>query len=142
MTIRRQVTRKPETHHRTMANKRFPKHLRLLRGDQFRRVFDARQSIANDCLILYGARNDLDCSRLGLAVSKKVGNAVVRNRWKRRIREAFRLQQNELPVGWDWVVLPKRGAQPDFEAIRESLASLAAKLAQRKPRTKKVRNTR
>ena len=120
-----------------MANKPFPKTLRLLHGPQFRRVFDLRNSVADDCLIVYGARNELDHCRLGLAVSKKAGNAVIRNRWKRRIREAFRLQQHALPTGWDWVVLPKRGAKPEFEAIRSSMLSLTQRLARRKPRPKR-----
>lgn len=129
--------RRRRTHPQMMASRHFPKSRRLLRSPQFRRVFDARNSIADRCLILYGAKNQLGHSRVGLAVSKKAGNAVVRNRWKRRIREAFRLQQQDLPAGWDWVVLPKRGAKPEFASICRSFATLAAKLARRDSRPRK-----
>jgi len=110
---------------------RFPKSARLLNSPQFRQVFNQKQSVSNDVLILYAVKNSELHSRLGMAVSKKVGNAVVRNRWKRRIREAFRLEQQDLPVGFDFVVLPRRGVQPDAGKIRASLLSLSRRLAKR-----------
>ncbi|MFM9117907.1 MAG: ribonuclease P protein component, partial [Planctomycetota bacterium] len=70
-------------------------------------------------------------TRLGLSVSRPVGNSVVRHRWKRRIREAFRQEDTQLPVGVDLVVRPKRGARLDFAAIRQSLPRLAQQVAQR-----------
>ena len=114
----------------------FPKSVRLLASVQFRRVFNGKQSVSDKQLIVYAAKNELTASRLGLAVSKKVGNAVVRNAWKRRIREAFRLQQSELPQGFDFVVLPRRGIEPDAAAIRTSLLSLAKRIAKRAAREK------
>jgi ribonuclease P protein component len=62
--------------------------------------------------------------RLGLSVSRKVGNAVVRNRWKRLIREAFRLHilTDETIKGLDLVVIPQKGIPPvPFEKLRKSL---------------------
>lgn len=108
----------------------YSKQLRLLRSPQFRRVFDAKQSVADRQLIIYARENDRPYSRLGLAVSKKAGNAVVRNRWKRRIREAFRLQRAQLPHGLDLIVLPKRGANPEFAKIHRSLGKLVVRLAE------------
>ena len=65
-----------------------------------------RQSASNGFLVLYVAPNDLGKTRLGLIVSRKCGNAVVRNSWKRALREAFRLSYLDLPVGYDLVALP------------------------------------
>jgi len=123
--------------------KRFTKSARLLSNPDFRRVFDAKNSVADGVLIIYGLRNNLPMSRLGLAVSKKSGNAVARNVWKRQIREAFRTQQGDLPVGFDIVVLPKRGAKPEHNAVQTSLRELTKRLektrrGERKTQRRKV----
>ena len=68
-------------------------------------------------LVVQGCANGLPHTRLGLSVSRRVGNAVLRNRWKRIIREAFRTQRDELPVGLDLVVRPRRGATPVFADV-------------------------
>ena len=86
----------------------FPKHLRLLRRGEFRRVYDeGRRRSAPLCTVFFRS-NGLGESRLGLTVPAAVGNAVVRNRVKRRVREAFRLNRAAIPGGWDIVVNPRR----------------------------------
>jgi ribonuclease P protein component len=112
-------------------DRRFPAKLRVARDRDFQRVFNNRQSVADDCLIVYGCYNDLLHSRVGLTVSRKIGNAVVRNRWKRLIRESFRRQRWELPAGIDFVVLPRRGQSPEWERINQSLGLLATRLKRR-----------
>lgn len=107
---------------------RFPKSARLLKSAQFDRVMKRRQSAGDGMVVVYAAPNDCKHPRLGLIVSRKVGNAVVRNRWKRSIREAFRLEQPNLPQQLDIVVLPRRGAEPDVARLRQSLPRLAAKI--------------
>ena len=114
------------------APNRFPKAYRLLKRPEFQRTFAARHSVADQCLVIYGVPNELPHSRLGLVVSKKVGNAVVRNRWKRCIREAFRTQTSNLPPGWDFVVLPKRGAHPISASVARSVHQLTKRLAKRR----------
>lgn len=113
------------------AQKTFPKETRLLSSPQFRNVFDGKRSVSDDTLIVYATRNEAGQSRLGLAVSRKIGNAVVRNAWKRRIREAFRLQRSSIPVGFDFVVLPRRGAKLASAKIHSSLLALCRRAAKR-----------
>jgi len=114
-----------------MKDQRFRREARLRNQADFDRVFQGESYAADDVLVVNGIRSGLDRSRLGLSVSRKVGNAVVRNRWKRLIREAFRTQCNKLPVGVDFVVRPRRGAVPNFEQIRDSLPSLARRIQRR-----------
>ena len=86
-----------------MTDNRFPKSVRLRRQAEFDRVYGGDVFAADNVLVIKAVKNGLSVSRLGLSVSRKVGNAVVRNRWKRRIREAFRNHQVTLPVGIDFV---------------------------------------
>ncbi len=86
-------------------------------------------------LVVHLVRKEHGDVRLGLSISKRVGNSPVRNRWKRLIREAFRLNRAQLPVGVDIVVRPRKGAQPDFHAIERSLVQLC----QRGARTSRSR---
>ena len=85
----------------------FPKTLRLLRRNEFRRVYqEGRRRSAPLCTVFFRS-NGLSESRLGLTVPAAVGNAVLRNRMKRRVREVFRLHRSSIPGGWDIVVNPR-----------------------------------
>jgi len=108
-----------------MSDNSFPKSHRLLTREQFDRVFAEKCSAADGHLIVYAANNDLEYPRLGLVVSKKIGNAVARNRWKRLLREAFRLSREQLPTSRDYVVLPRNNIEPQLDPLRQSLAQLA-----------------
>lgn len=109
----------------------FPKSRRVRKPADFDRAYAAKAYAADDVLVINAAPNGLEISRLGLSVSRKVGNAVVRNHWKRRIREAFRLNRATLPVGIDLVVRPKLGAESNFHGIAASLPSLVRRIARR-----------
>jgi ribonuclease P protein component len=111
-----------------VSEQRFPKSRRLLKSAEFDRVFQGRRSQGDGVLLLYACENGLKYSRLGLVVSRKTGGAVERARWKRCLREAFRLAQCELPAGLDLVVLPRVGAKPTTAAAKASLVKLAARL--------------
>ena len=119
-----------------MSDSRFPKQLRLLRGGQFEKVYRRRRSAADRLLLVHACENGLDHCRLGLSVSRRVGGAVVRNRWKRLLREAFRQARGELPEGLDLVVSPRRSAtiEPDFAGVRRSLVGLARQAQRRMKR--------
>lgn len=88
-------------------------------------------------LVVYGLPNDGPYSRLGLSVSRKVGNAVVRNRWKRVVREAFRMHAGELPPRLDLIVVPKRNAPPSLAEAVASLVRLSAEVARRLDRRRR-----
>lgn len=110
---------------------RFPKSHRLLTSSDFDRVFAAKQSRADRRLVVYTTANECDHPRLGLVVSRKVGNAVVRGRWKRLLREAFRLLQDELPAV-DIVCLPRPAHAPTLDGLTESLRQLTRPKKQKK----------
>jgi ribonuclease P protein component len=112
-----------------MPDYRFTKAQRLLKPTDFDRVFARRRSQADRVLIVYACENDGEGPRLGLVVSRKVGPAVARNRWKRCLREAFRLAQHELPRGLDLVVMPRPDATPSTAVLQKSLRDLAGRLA-------------
>lgn len=74
---------------------------------EFGNVYKRGKSYANKYLVMYIVDNDLEINRLGISVSKKVGNSVVRHRITRLIREAYRLHQTDLIQGKDIVVVAR-----------------------------------
>ncbi len=112
-------------------NTSFEKFRRLRATSDFQRVFRRRRSVADDLIIIYGRENGRTYSRLGLSVSRKIGGAVIRNRWKRIIRESYRQLHSQLPVGTDLVVIPRQNAIPVFAQLMGSLPRLTQSLAQR-----------
>jgi ribonuclease P protein component len=109
----------------------FPKSAHLLKPAEFERVFASEAYASDGTLVINAAANDLGQTRLGLSISRKYGCAVVRNRWKRLIREAFRKSLVDFPPGLDLVVRPKRGAEPVYADVAASLPKLVSRLAKR-----------
>jgi ribonuclease P protein component len=104
---------------------------RLRKQAEFDRVYAERLYAADSVLIVNGAASGLAHARLGLSVGRTVGGAVRRNRWKRLIREAFRLSREQIPAGFDFIARPQKGATPNFDAICRSLPRLATKIARK-----------
>lgn len=109
----------------------FPQSRRLKNTAQFDHVYGRKRSAADGVLIVYACENELGHPRLGCSVSKKIGNAVVRNRYKRLFREAFRLLQHDLPQGMDFILIPRPGPEPSQEDVKASLRKLATQAAKR-----------
>ena len=119
---------------RDLRDNRFPKSNRLLKSAEFRKVFDQGRKVVTSTLVFHYLRTHLTEPRLGLAVSRKVGKAVVRNKVKRRIREAFRLEKKRFPQAFDIVVYPRKGIlDKHFDDYLQSFDILIAKI-QRKAR--------
>ncbi|MDR0521120.1 MAG: ribonuclease P protein component [Planctomycetaceae bacterium] len=109
-----------------------PKQNRLRKTADFQKVYAARNTASDDVLICFALQNDSGINRLGLSVSRKAGNAVVRNRWKRLIREGFRKTQNTISGGFDFVILPQRNTGvPSAGTIKVSVTKLMRKNAGR-----------
>lgn len=115
----------------TPGDERFPAALRVKRGEDFDRAYQARRRRDLGALIVYGTPNGLPVTRLGLSVSRKVGAATVRNRAKRMLREAFRQVRAELPTGLDLVVVVRPHAEWEPERYRRGLVDAARALVPR-----------
>jgi len=102
----------------------FSRQYRLSSKKDFEAVFSRGKSRADDNLVVYVLANRLGHPRLGMAVGKKLGNAVMRNRLKRLIREAFRLNRDKLPESADMVVIPRKGVRAQLSEITQSLVQL------------------
>jgi ribonuclease P protein component len=108
---------------------RFRREQRLLHRADFDRVFAQGRRVYARGLVLHWMDSPAGRARLGLVTSRRFGNAVRRNRARRLVREAFRLDQNSIPP-LDLVVLPQPGAFPDeLEAVRSALREALARAA-------------
>jgi len=98
----------------------------LKTSKDFSLVYNEKKSYANKYLVMYIRNNSLNVNRLGISVSKKVGNSVVRHRITRLIRESFRLNENMFNSGLDIVVIARIGAKgKDFKEIESAFLHLA-----------------
>lgn len=119
------------------TDQRFPKSARIHSSLEFDVLFQSGKVLADASLVMHARLLTAQESgtinargRIGISISKRVGNAPTRNRWKRLIREAYRRQFPRVSAlgKLDIVVRPRRGAVADYAAIEKSLANLATRL--------------
>lgn len=97
----------------------------LKKNSDFQRVYKEGKSYANKYLVMYILKRDTQRNRIGISVSKKVGNSVVRHRLTRLIRESYRLNENEFVGGLDMIVIARPGAkEKNFFVIESALLHL------------------
>lgn len=101
----------------------------LKQNHLFRRLYQRGKSAAGRYVVVYCRKNGLDHNRLGLTVGTKVGHAVVRNRVRRRIREAYRLSESSYLRGYDIVVVARgKAADASYQDIAGNLHAMSQKL--------------
>ena len=101
----------------------------LKQNHLFRRLYQRGKSAAGRYVVVYCRRNGLPYNRLGLTTGTKIGKAVVRNKVRRRIREAYRLSEERYYRGYDIVVVARgRAATATYKEIADNLFGLSQKL--------------
>lgn len=102
--------------------KRFPS---IKKNQDFQRVYQTGKSYANRQLVMYVKRTENPGARIGISVSKKVGNSVVRHHLTRLIRECFRLNMDMLETGLDIVVVVRAAAkESEYKTIERAFLHL------------------
>lgn len=100
----------------------------LKKNNDFRIVYRRGKSVSNRYLVLYKLPNKAVKNRLGISVSKKVGNSVVRSRITRLIRESYRGHEDKVSIGWDLIVIARNPANgATFHEISEAMENVFQK---------------
>ena len=97
----------------------------LKKNRDFQKVYNNGKSLANSYLVMYVMDNGLEKNRLGISVSKKVGNSIVRHRLTRLVRESYRLSEEHFRCGIDIIVIARTsGKGKDYHEIGGALIHL------------------
>ena len=101
----------------------------LKKNKDYRKVYNRGKSVADRQMVLYFLKNNEELCRFGFTVSKKVGNAVIRNRIRRLFREACRLNAQKFPWGFDFVLLARRQSVGlKYQQVEDSLLKLLTRI--------------
>lgn len=115
-----------------MVSQKFTKTERVRKRREYLTIQRKGEKVHLQHLLAFIKKNSSSCRRVGITVSKKVGKAVVRNRIKRILREAWRTHKNFFPVGFDIVLVAKKNAHElNLKELCEELALLAKRLEKR-----------
>lgn len=97
----------------------------LKKNRDFQTVYKKGKSLANSYLVMYVLKNDKEKNRVGISVSKKVGNSVVRHHLTRLVRESYRLSEEHFQCGYDIVVIVRASAKDkNYHEIESALIHL------------------
>ena len=98
----------------------------LKKTEDFKKVYDEKKSYATKNIVLYILKNvEMESNRLGISVSKKVGNSVVRHKLKRLMREVFRKNLDSIYDGYDFVVVFRVGShETNFFELNDDFLKL------------------
>ncbi len=80
----------------------------LRKNEDFKKIYKSGKNYWNRNLILYVRKNSLNYNRVGYSITKKIGNSVVRNKVRRRMKEIYRLNLLNIEQGYDFIFIPKR----------------------------------
>jgi ribonuclease P protein component len=101
---------------------------RIKKSSNFRYVYSRGKSVSDRNLVLYIAKNGKSINKVGLSVSKKIGKSVTRNRIRRLIKEAYRLNKNSFKKGYDLVFIARiSSAKASFFDIEKSIKYLMSR---------------
>ncbi len=100
----------------------------LKKNKDFKTVYNKGKSLADRYLVMYILENGLEFNRLGISISKKVGNSVIRHHFTRLVREAYRLNEDRFGIGYDIVVIARIMAKDmDYHDVEHSLRRLTGR---------------
>lgn len=108
----------------TQRRATFPRSHRLTGRLQFGRVFAGKVRRSRGPLVIYAWPNALEHARIGISMNRRVGSAPLRNRIKRLLREAYRLNRHTLPAGFDLVIVVQRHCPLPLDEYQQVLTSL------------------
>ncbi len=104
------------------------KKFRLRKNMEFRKVYSHGKNYWNRNLTLYVKKNNIDETRVGYTITKKIGNSVVRNKLRRRMKEIYRLNFHRIETGYDLVFVPKRNiVNLSYEKLDSSMIHIMRK---------------
>ena len=102
----------------------------LKKNHEYRRLYSKGKSAAAPSLVCYCRKNGRDRNRIGYTVSNKIGNAVTRNRIRRRLREIYRLHEGEVKRGYDIVIVARhRASEADYHRLEKELLKTLGRLS-------------
>ncbi len=115
------------------------KEYRVKKNEDFSRIIGKKISVANKSFIVYAAQNETDHVRLGISVSKKIGNAVIRNKIKRQIR-SMADEIIDLNLTNDYIIIARKDyLLYNYEDNKNSLAKLMIKINKRMEKNVRTR---